>query len=167
MPLPPATFWNHLALELIAMGRTSDARNYLERALAKSESPDLRELLGVTFEKEGNLDRAEQCWRQVVNDDPNNADALLGLGRLALGRMRWDEAEGLLERAAELSPHSIDPIYNLSRVYRLKGEISKAEHYEAKAAQLREPQPGRGRVGEAPDGGRLVTRPTSGQEPVR
>ena len=37
MPLPRPLFWNHLALDLIAMGRTAEARSYLERALGASE----------------------------------------------------------------------------------------------------------------------------------
>ena len=69
--------------------------------------------------------------------DPNNADTLLDLGRLALGRGRFDEAIELLERAADVSPQSIDPVYNLSRAYRFKGDVAKAEHYEHLADQLR------------------------------
>ena len=98
MPLPQRLFWEHLALELIALGRTADARRHLERALGKQDDAGLRELLGMTYEKEGSLDDAERCWRQALTLDPNNADTLLDLGRLALGRRRFDEAVGLLER---------------------------------------------------------------------
>jgi tetratricopeptide (TPR) repeat protein len=148
MPLPHALFWDHLALDLLALGRAREARGYLVRALAKGEEAGLRELLGVTYEREGSLDQAEACWRQALTRDPDNTDALLDLGRLALGRGRFDEAVRLLERAVERSPHSIDPVYNLSRVYRLKGDVAKAEHYEATAAQLRRSQPQHGGMGE-------------------
>ena len=36
MPLPRTLFWNNLALDLIAVGRTDEARRYLTRALAQS-----------------------------------------------------------------------------------------------------------------------------------
>ncbi len=147
MPLPQPLFWNHLALELIALGRTAEARTNLQRALVKQDDAGLRELLGVAYEKEGLLEDAEHCWRQALTLDPNNADTLLDLGRLALGRKRFDEAVAMFERSAELSPDSVDPVYNLSRAYRLKGDIAKSQHYETLVAQLRRFQPPRGGMG--------------------
>jgi tetratricopeptide (TPR) repeat protein len=168
MPLPQPLFWNHLALELIALGRTAEARGYLERALGKQDDAGLRELLGVTYEKEGSLDEAERCWRQALTLDPNNADTLLDLARLALGRSRFDEAVGLLERAAELSPDSVDPVYILSRAYRLKGDIVRAQHFETLAAQLRRSQPPRGGMGEPLiDDNFAKATPTAKQESAR
>jgi tetratricopeptide (TPR) repeat protein len=151
MPLPKPLFWNHLALDLIAMGRTAEARSYLERALGQQDDAGLREILGVTYEKEGSADEAEKCWRQALTLDANNADTLLDLGRLALGRGRFDEAVEFLERAADVSPQSIDPVYNLSRAYRLKGNVAKAQHYERRADQLRRARPSTGGMGEMPD----------------
>lgn len=72
------------------------------------------------------VDEAETCWRRALSLDPNHGLALLDVGRLALSRRRLDEAVSLLQRAAELSRRSIDPVYNLSRVYRLSGEIARA-----------------------------------------
>ena len=168
MPLPPSLFWNHLALELIALGRTAEARGYLERALGKHEDAGLRELLGVTYEKEGSLDEAERCWRQALALDPNNADTLLGLGRLAITHRRFDEAVELLERAAEISPQSVDPVYNLSRAHRLKGDVDKAKHYENLAAELRRSRPPSGGMGEMPGDEELgKSSVTTKQEPSR
>ena len=104
MPLPKSLFWSNLALDLMAMGRTSRAREHLTRALKDSHDAGLMELLGTTFFQQGNPEQAEQCYRQAVNWDPTNADALLGLGRIALGRNRAAEAVTWLERAAESSP---------------------------------------------------------------
>lgn len=151
MPLPQPLFWDHLALDLMAIGRAGDARKHLEQALAIREDAGLRELLGVTYEKEGAMERAEECWRHALADDPDNTNALLDLGRLALGRQRPDEAIPLLERAAELSPTALDPVYNLSRAYRLKGNVARAEHYEELADRLRASQPKVGGMGEMPD----------------
>ena len=64
---------------------------------------------------------------------------------------RLDEAVSLLERAVELSPGSIGPVYNLSRSYRLTGEIARAKHFEELANQLRQTEPHRGGMGEVPD----------------
>ena len=168
MPLPQPLFWNHMALELIALGRSAEARGYLERALGNQDDAGLRELLGVTYERDGLPDEAERCWRQALTLDPKNVDTLLDLGRLALSRRRLDEAVELLERSHEISPDSLEPVYNLSRAYRLKGDIARAQRYEVLAAKLRPSQPARGGMGEMPadsDVGKGMT--TSTQEPVR
>ena len=97
MPLPRTLFWNNLALDLIAVGRTDEARRYLTRALAHSQDAGLMELLGLTYSQQGAIDEAERCWRQAESWDPDNADVCLDLGRLALSRNRWGEAVELPE----------------------------------------------------------------------
>ena len=98
MPLPRSLFWNNLALDLIASGRTEDARSYLTPALARSQDAGLMELVGLTYSQQGAIDEAERCWRQAESWDPDNADVCLDLGRLALSRNRWSEAVGFLKR---------------------------------------------------------------------
>jgi tetratricopeptide (TPR) repeat protein len=137
MPLPQSLFWNNFALDLLAVGRTSDARDHLSRALEKSQDAGLMELLGLTYFQQGTLDRADQCWRQAVDWDPTNADALLGLGRLALQRNQAAEAVSWLKRAAESSPAALEPLYNLGRAYRLLGKIDDAERCEKLSAKVR------------------------------
>jgi tetratricopeptide (TPR) repeat protein len=137
MPLPANLFWNNLALDLIALGRTRDARELLEQALEKSADAGMMELLGLTYYQQGDADSAEQCWRQAVQWDPKNADALLGLGRLALNRNEAGEAVTWLERAATSSPQALDPVYNLARAYRLLGKTAEAKHFDELAAKLR------------------------------
>jgi tetratricopeptide (TPR) repeat protein len=108
------------------------------------------ELLGLTYEHEGQLDEAERWWRKALKLDPNNADTLIELGRLTLGRRQWPEAIKYLERAAELSPQALEPVYGLSRAYRFQGDPAKASHYGRLADELRKSQPQRGGMGEMP-----------------
>ena len=119
--------------------------------LVNREDAGVLELLGVCYEREGALEKAEEYWRRAVNLDSKNSAALLDLSRLAISTSRLDEAVSLLEQAAELSPGSIDPVYNLSRAYRLKGEIARAKHFEDLADQLRQSEPPRGGMGEVPE----------------
>jgi Flp pilus assembly protein TadD len=139
-----------LARDLIDHHRITEARGYLERALAGREDAGLLELLGVCCEQEGALEKAEEYWRRAVALDSMNSAALLDLGRLAISARRLKEAVSLLERAAELSPGSIDPVYNLSRAYRLQGDIAKAKHFEHLADRLRQSEPPRGGMGAVP-----------------
>ncbi len=152
MPLPRTLFWNNLALDLMAQGRVEEARKYLEQALARSEDAGLMELLGLTYSQQGLPDQAERCWRQAERLDPNNADVCLDLGRLAMGRRRWDEALAFLKRAADRSPEAVEPLYNLSQVYRMLGRHEEAERYRRLADERRKSQPPRrGGMGEDVD----------------
>jgi Flp pilus assembly protein TadD len=153
-PITPEGSREHtylLAGDLIARHRITEARGHLERALTDHEDAGLLELLGVCYEAEGAIDKAEETWRRALAMDTNNPAVLLDLGRLAISARRLEEAVSLLERAAELSPGSIDPVYNLSRAYRLKGDIAKAKHFEDLADQLRLTEPPRGGMGVLPE----------------
>lgn len=143
MPLPKPLFWKNLALDLMAQGRDAEARDYLERALARGEDAGLMELLGVTYWQQGAMEQSERCWRQAERWDPNNADVCLDLGRLAMGRRRWDEALGYFERAARLSPDAVEPPYHLGQVYKMLGRPEEAARYRRLADERRKAQPPR------------------------
>ncbi len=144
MPLPRALFWNNLALDLMAMGRAEEARAYLEEALAGSEDAALMELLGLTYSHLGMTDEAERCWRQAESWDPDNADVCLDLGRLAMSHRSWDEAIGFFKRAAGRSTDAVEPLYNLSQAYRMRGDRDEAERYRRLADHRRRSLPPRG-----------------------
>jgi len=141
MPLPRKLFWNNLAVDLIAVGRTDDARRYLIDALAQSQDAGLMELLGLTYSQQGALDEAERCWRQAESWDPDNADVCLDLGRLALSRNQWSDAVSLLKRAADRSTDAVEPLYNLSQAFRMLGNGAEAERYRRLADQRRLARP--------------------------
>jgi tetratricopeptide (TPR) repeat protein len=141
MPLPQRLFWNNLAIDLIAVGRTDEARKYLTGALVQSQDAGLMELLGLTYSQQGALDEAEHCWRQAESWDPENADVCLDLGRLSLSRNRWGEAVSFLKRAADLSTEAVEPLYNLSQAYRMLGNAVESERYQRLADQRRRANP--------------------------
>jgi tetratricopeptide (TPR) repeat protein len=141
MPLPRTLFWNNLALDLIAVGRTDEARLYLRRALADCQDAGLMELLGLTYSQQGVVDEAERCWRQAERWDPNNADVCLDLGQLALSRNQWNEAVDLLKRAVDRSTDAIGPLYSLSQAYRMAGNSGEADRYRRLADLRRRAQP--------------------------
>ena len=169
MPLPRTLFWNNLAMDLMALGQTEEARGYLERALADSEDAGLMELLGLTYSQQGSRDEAERCWRRAERWDPNNADVCLDLGRLAMSRRRWDEALGFLRRAADRSPEAVEPLYNLGQVYGIMGRHDEAERYRRQADRRRQAQPpSRGGMGGDVDPDSMPERDgVPGPEPAR
>ncbi len=143
IPMPRTTSRNDRALALLAAGRPEEARALLERALTGSEDAGLLELLGRTYAQQGRTDEAERYWRQAERWDPQNADVCLDLGRLAMGRRRWDEAVAFFKRAADRSSDAIEPLYNLSQAYRMLDRNAEAEHYRRLADQRRRSQPPR------------------------
>ena len=143
--IPPSrtTSRNDRALELLAAGRPEEARAFLEAAPAGSEDAGQMELLGRTYAQQGRTDEAERCWRQAERWDPRNADVCLDLGRLAMGRRRWEEAVAYFKRAADRSSDAIEPLYNLSQAYRMLDRNAEAEHYRRLADDRRRSQPPR------------------------
>ena len=97
------------------------------------------ELLGSAYHQGGELEQAERCWKRSVELSPANSDAWLGLGRLALGRRRPEEAIGYLNHAVELSPDAYEPHYLSGQAYRLLGNVAEADRHEALARARRKP----------------------------
>ncbi len=141
MPLPRTLFWNNMAMDLMGLGQFDEARAVLERALAGREDAELMEVLGFAYFHQGLMDEAERCWIQAERWDPANADVHIDLGRLALTRRRWTEAIASFQRAAELSPSAVAPLYNLSQAYRMMGDRAGAERYGRLADERRKSQP--------------------------
>jgi tetratricopeptide (TPR) repeat protein len=152
MLLPRTLFWNNLALDLMALGQTEQARVYLTRALLVSDDAGLKELLGTTYSQQGDFDEAEKCWHDAVTLDPKNADAWLDLGRLAMTRHHWKQAEEFLTRASELSVDAVEPLYDLSLVHRMNGNTAAADRFKRLADEKRRSAPPRtGGMGEPVD----------------
>lgn len=90
----------------------------------------------------GDLPRAEALYRQVLQQDPNQPDALHYLGFLAHQVGRNDDALALMQRAARLSPRN--PVYhsNLAEVYRAMGSADAAIQSYREALRLNPSDPG-------------------------
>jgi Tfp pilus assembly protein PilF len=85
----------------------------------------------------GRLDIAERLARQVVEKQPNRADAVQLIGVVAYRTGRMDEAIAFTERALALLPSSA-PLYgNLCEMYRVAGRIDEAVEAGRKALELK------------------------------
>ncbi|MGE5027407.1 MAG: tetratricopeptide repeat protein [Betaproteobacteria bacterium] len=69
----------------------------------------LNPLLGSAYQafQSGDVEQAQQQYRKVLQQDPNNRDALLGLAALSLNRKQHDQATAYYARLLELDP--VDP----------------------------------------------------------
>lgn len=74
----------------------------------------------------GDLDTAEAIYRQVLEHDPAQANALHLLGVVAHQRGRQQEANRLISRAIELNPHAAEYYNNLGKVQKAMGNSQGA-----------------------------------------
>lgn len=95
-----------LASILRESGRTDDAVDILVKA--DQDIPDSAEVkydLAMLYERQGKIEAFERLMRQVIELDPDNANAYNSLGYTYADQNRnLEEAEELLERALELEP---------------------------------------------------------------
>jgi tetratricopeptide (TPR) repeat protein len=138
VPIRPARqFWDYLARDLLAEGRTAEARESLERGMRQEEDAGLVELLARTYWDEGRIREAERLWQWARELDPRSSDPLIGLGRVALARKQYDEAAQYFREAAARAPGSIVPLENLARALVLNGSKDEARSVRQRLESLR------------------------------
>ena len=76
----------------------------------------------AAFHEKGDLEQAEAIYRQVLAEDPDNADALHLLGMLAHGLGFHEEAVELMESAVSFRPRDTVFLNNLGLVFKEIGE---------------------------------------------
>ncbi len=137
MPLPPRLFWANLADDLVTIGRSVDAKQYLARAVALTPEAQILSLMGRSCQFDGELDDAERWFRQSTERDPSYDLPWLHLGQIALLRGRVAEARDLLQHARALMPRRYETLYNLAITYRRLDRPADAERWAKQAEELR------------------------------
>ncbi len=106
-------------------GRVEEATQAFLQA-AKQGVPDSHALLGILYREQGNAAAAEQEFRQAEQINPNNAQVLLELGKIALARGQLSSALTRLSRAVALMPGNSPAHYQLGLAYSRLGQKDKA-----------------------------------------
>ena len=70
----------------------------------QTEDPVVLALSGEVAYRRGHFEQAERLYHQAMDMDPNTARANFGLGRLALAKLKIDDAVAFFSRAIELDP---------------------------------------------------------------
>ncbi len=105
---------------------------------------ELWALQGRIAEQRGELDVAQTFYERAVADDSRHADALLGLGRLALGRGDRDEAASRFVRvfASSDATHRQEAWLGAGRCHLQAGDLAGARHLFEQALDLGGPRSG-------------------------
>ena len=99
---------------------------YQEVARLQPKDPEPHLYAGQLLEKQGNLDGAEQNYKQALALDAKSADALTGLVNVYTRGKRYSEAEDLLRRLAQLRPEDTVARVQLGRVLAAGGKKDEA-----------------------------------------
>jgi len=95
----------------------------------------------VDHHRAGRLAQAEQAYRQLLAEDPEDADVNHLLGVLANQTGHKDEAAKLIERAVQLDPEYAEAHFNLGNVLADRGLPDKAADSYRRAIQLQSEYP--------------------------
>jgi tetratricopeptide (TPR) repeat protein len=91
---------------------------------------------GALYERQKKYDQAEQAFRQVLKQDPNNGMTLNYLGYMMADHgMHLEEALVMIKRAVELDPQNGAYLDSLGWVYFKLGNFDEAEDNLRRAAE--------------------------------
>lgn len=90
----------------------------------------------IQLHRQGQLDQAELIYRQILDETPDNADALHLLGVVAHQRGQFGRAMNLIKKAVSLSPDAGTYYCNLAEACRMAGDLAGATAAAQKAVAL-------------------------------
>lgn len=123
---------------LMTMGKYDQAKQVFEQILAKRDIPWAKTGLGKVAFYSGDMDRARQLFREVIGDNPAYLEAHDWLAKSFEITEELDEAQRVLARCTELSPHSVIRQKNLGEIAHKRGDLDTAESAFRKTIKLGE-----------------------------
>ena len=115
---------------------SEDALNEAEKLSTRPEEKEyILFLKGSLYERQKKYDQAEQAFRQVLQDDPNNTMTLNYLGYMLADRnVHLEEALALIKKALQFDPQNGAYLDSLGWAYFRLGNFDQAEENLRKAA---------------------------------
>jgi tetratricopeptide (TPR) repeat protein len=105
-----------------------------QMAHADSDKEMVWSLLGIIYDAEKKYDQAEQEYRKVLEESPNNASALNDYGYMLADRgIRLDEAASMIQRAVKQEPNNGAYLDSLGWTYYKQNKLAEAEESLRKA----------------------------------
>ncbi|MGI0489742.1 tetratricopeptide repeat protein [Pantanalinema rosaneae CENA516] len=105
---------------------------------SSSPSPQLSTTLQTALQhyQQGNLQEAERLYRQVLQQDPDQVEALHAIGVIVCQAGQLETAENYLRRAVTLLPQFAQAWGNLGGVVQQRGRVEEAIGYYKQAIAL-------------------------------
>ena len=121
---------------LLSMGRYDRAQQEFEQILAKRDVPWAKTGLGKTYFYKGELEKAQQIFRDIINETPAFLEAHDWLAQSYEKAGDLEEAQRALVRCTELSPNSVIRQRNLGEIAHKCGDLETAENAFRKTIKL-------------------------------
>lgn len=123
---------------LLSMGKYEQAKQTFEQILAKRDIPWAKTGLGKVAFYSGDLERARQLFREVINDNPAYLEAHDWLAKSHEAAEELEEAQRVLARCTEISPNSVIRQKSLGEIAQKRGDLETAENAYRKTIKLGE-----------------------------
>jgi tetratricopeptide (TPR) repeat protein len=110
-------YWK-LAQVFQQIGQTDKSTEYWYRALQLEPgwaNAEEHLKLGHTLAKQGKLEQATKCYHQVIQLEPDRAEAYYALGEVKASQKKWSEAIAYYTQAIEWAPQNVEVHYNLGK----------------------------------------------------
>src|SRR3989338_3395968 len=121
---------------LLTMGRYDRAQQEFELILAKRDIPWAKTGLGKAAFYKGEHARAQQLFREVINENPAYLEAHDWLAKSYEAAGELEEAQRALVRCTELSPNSVIRQKTLGELAHKRGDLEIAENAFRKTIKL-------------------------------
>ncbi len=105
-PYDPATAIPY-AQALLKTDHAQDAASVLEKVLDRGRGSAIALLYGEALEQSGQLDQAEELYRTVASQDPDNRGALVALLRVYERQRKYDKAVPIVEGFVKGQPQNL------------------------------------------------------------
>ena len=103
--LSPNSFilYDKLGTTLLKLGRAEEAAKAFQECSQRSLGGEAIEI-AKRYERDGELDSAEQIYHKLLPQDPENVEVLRRIGALAAAKKQYADAEVLLRQVVSLAP---------------------------------------------------------------
>lgn len=123
-----AMYMNNRAAESLAQGQLNQAYWFAREAIV--QAPDFfaaYNTLGVIYQRHGNLAQAEQAFRQVLEQEPENTRTMSNLARVLSDLGRVGESQLLERRLVKLEPYPPFYFFQLGQAAMEKEDFKAAK----------------------------------------
>ena len=125
------------AIQLTQQGQDAEALAALQKIAAANPSDHQARLwIARVHERMGHPDLAEAVYRSIVLEDPQNVDAIVGVGVTLLTQEQVDASIDMLERAEQLAPEDANVLTALGDAYLRAGRTERSIGYFERAAAI-------------------------------
>ena len=118
--------WKALGAVLMSQQRYAEALEPLQRAAILFPDAENKSNLGTVLQRLGQYTKAEKCYRNSIEIDPGNVNALSNMGMIFSEQGRLGEAETCFKKVLEINPDSVAAAEHLSEIHK---------RYERRAAR--------------------------------